>query len=111
VACIALQAQVSCSGLSYVKSFPFPTRKTHASLIDPKGRSAWLSDARKGGLGGCVWAAHGAWAWDKDRSSPVVLQENFFHRDPRPPAQGGTGEEIEWYRHCWAPFVDKFTRR
>ncbi|GKT85752.1 LOW QUALITY PROTEIN: glycoside hydrolase family 5 protein [Colletotrichum tofieldiae] len=68
----------------YVKSWPFPTRVSHRTRVDPEGRSAWLSaksDASKPqnyGLGKCVWRAHGVWDWDEAKKSPKVLQKDYF---------------------------------
>lgn len=98
----------------YVKSWPWPTRISHRTVVDPKGRSAWLScDSttpvdRPRGLGSCVWRAHGVWDWDEQKQSPVVLQKDYFDRDHRP---GREGNRIEWYRDCYAPFVLKFSQR
>lgn len=89
----------------YVKSWPFPTRKSHKSIVDPMGKSAWLPDK---GLGECVWRAHGAWQWDKQREQPVVLCEDFFTHDPRP---GKGKREIEWYKDCYAPFIRRLSER
>lgn len=89
----------------YVKSWPWPSRKTHRSIIDPLGKSAWLDDAP---LGQCVWRAHGAWEWNRDKDEPVVLRQDFFTRDPRP---GGPNERVEWYRDCYGPFLRRFTDR
>ncbi|PWN34679.1 glycoside hydrolase [Meira miltonrushii] len=89
----------------YVKSWPFPTRKSHKSVVDPMGKSVWLSDK---GSGECVWRAHGAWQWDKQREQPVVLCEDFFTHDPRP---GKGKKEIEWYKDCYAPFIHRLSER
>lgn len=98
----------------YVKSWPFPTRLSHRTLVDPKGRSAWLQagpDAgvdRPRGMGGCIWRAHGVWDWDEKKKGPVVLQPDYFEYDHRP---GREAVRIEWYRDCYAPFVRKFSER
>lgn len=89
----------------YVKSWPFPSRQTHKSIIDPLGKSAWLKDST---LGQCVWRAHGAWEWDKEKQEPVILRQDFFTRDPRP---GQQNRRIEWYRECYAPFISQFSKR
>lgn len=89
----------------YVKSWPWPTRRTHYSTVDPLGKSAWLSDA---GMKQCVWRAHGAWQWDERKKQPVVLADDFFARDPRPDMGK---RRIEWYRDCYAPFIQKFIQR
>lgn len=102
----------------YVRSWPFPTRVSHQSLVDPKGRSAWLpstagseDDAlvdRPQGMGQCLWRAHGVWDWDEQTQKPVVLKQDYFSHDHRP---GRESSRIEWYRDCYAPFVLKFAER
>lgn len=89
----------------YVKSWPFPTRRSHNSIVDPMGKSAWSPDK---GMGECIWRAHGAWQWDKQREQPVILSEDHFTHDPRP---GKGKREIEWYRDCYAPFVQRICDR
>lgn len=99
----------------YVKSWPHPTRKTHNSLVDPKGRSVWLPTGdgteeinRPRGLGQCVWRSHGVWSWDEQEKVAVIHQDDYFERDHRP---GREGEPLEWYRDCWAPFLLKLSER
>ncbi|KAF6830553.1 glycoside hydrolase family 5 protein [Colletotrichum plurivorum] len=93
----------------YVKSWPFPTRVSHKSVVEPKGRSAWLSSKEKNhGLGECVWRAHGAWEWDDAKKSAKVLQEDYFEVDHQP---GREGRPIEWYRDFYAPFLKRFSER
>lgn len=99
----------------YVKSWPWPTRQSHQTLVDPKGRAAWLTGSgtdavadRPRGMGRCVWRAHGVWDWDEQKSCPVVLKRDYFDHDHRP---GREAHKIEWYRDCYAPFVLKFTER
>lgn len=98
----------------YVKSWPWPTRMSHYTFVDPKGRSAWLSTGsvdevdRPRGLGQCVWLAHGVWEWDKETKGPVITDPSYFEVDHRP---GRQGKEIEWYRDCYAPFLRRFSQR
>jgi hypothetical protein len=98
----------------YVKSWPFPTRISHQSLVDPGGRSAWLPAGlernvnRPRGMGQCVWRAHGAWNWDAAQKKAVVLQPDYFEYDHRP---GRETTRIEWYRDCYAPFLHRFAER
>jgi hypothetical protein len=89
----------------YVKSWPFPSRQSHKSIVDPLSKSAWLKDSM---LGQCVWRAHGAWEWNTEKKEPVILRQDFFTRDPRP---GQQSRRIEWYRECYAPFINKFSAR
>ena len=83
----------------YVKSWPFPTRVSHKSIIDPKGKECWLEEE------GCIWRKHGVWEWDESKNEPVVLQYDYFEKDHR------TGERLEWYRDCYGPFLKKFDER
>ena len=98
----------------YVKSWPFPTRVSHRSLIDPHGRSIWLSpekqtsDKTSRGLGQCVWQAHGVWVWDGQKKAAVILEDDYFNLDHRP---GRQGTHIEWYRDFYAPFLQQFLKR
>ncbi|KAF4983371.1 hypothetical protein FZEAL_1223 [Fusarium zealandicum] len=98
----------------YVKSWPWPTRVSHKSMVNPKGRSAWLSlddgeaVGHGRGMGQCVWRAHGVWAWDEQKKIARVLNDDYFEVDHRP---GREGKPIEWYRDCYAPFLEKFSRR
>jgi hypothetical protein len=100
----------------YVKSWPFPTRVSHCSLVDPNGRSAWLSpngetaeaEHPSRGMGQCAWRAHGVWDWDEQKQVAVVLQDDYFDVDHRP---GREGMQIEWYRDFYAPFLQRFSER
>ncbi|CAM1510681.1 Fc.00g010160.m01.CDS01 [Cosmosporella sp. VM-42] len=98
----------------YVKSWPFPTRISHRSVVDPKGRSAWLShDPNTSpfgsqGMGQCVWKAHGVWEWDDKKQTPVVLRPEYFDTDHRP---GREGQKVEWYRDFYGPFLQRFSER
>ncbi|CAG9941770.1 unnamed protein product [Clonostachys rosea f. rosea IK726] len=98
----------------YVKSWPFPTRVSHRSYLDPKGRSAWLPvdggkpANQRHGLGECVWKAHGVWSWDEKKKTAKILHRNYFDVDHRP---GREGTKIEWYHDFYAPFLKKFCDR
>ncbi|WYZ44950.1 hypothetical protein EsH8_VIII_000266 [Colletotrichum jinshuiense] len=101
----------------YIKSWPFPTRISHRSVIDPKGRSAWLAPATaksegslapNHGLGECVWRAHGVWEWDESKKQPRVLQKDYFEVDHRPDREG---TPLEWYRDFYGPFLKRFSDR
>lgn len=91
----------------YVRSWPWPTRVSHYSEVDPKGKSVWA------GQSGCLWQRHGAWRWVKDTQKPVVVREDFFSHDPRPNDVAGSssGRKIEWYRDFYTPFVTRFAER
>ncbi|KAF4465848.1 glycoside hydrolase family 5 [Fusarium albosuccineum] len=112
--CLALGSGYAQEVNYYVKSWPWPTRVSHKSMIDPKGRSAWLSlddgepIGHGRGLGKCVWHAHGVWEWDDKKQVAQVFNDDYFEVDHRP---GRQGKPIEWYRDCYAPFLEKFSRR
>ena len=68
----------------------FGPYKSGTTLVDPRGRSAWLSaawdDARYGWkrdpgwkLGECLWAQHGVW----DPSSDTLVKKEYFARHPK----------------------------
>ncbi|KAL9931302.1 hypothetical protein V8E36_009812 [Tilletia maclaganii] len=54
----------------YVKSFPFPTKLSHYSLIQPPpptpdSPALWRADGPTRGQ--CLWRMHDVWAWDEGR--------------------------------------------
>ncbi|CAO1629120.1 unnamed protein product [Parajaminaea phylloscopi] len=95
----------------YVRSWPWPTKVSHTSAVDPKGHRIWKS---RGGdpNDDCLWKDHGAWHWDAKTNRPVVLRDDFFTHDPRAEGDGGRpGRKVEWYSDFYAPFVSKFSER
>lgn len=64
----------------YTRSFPMPTRLTSSSLINLAGKKAWQEDGPTGGR--CLWELHGVWGWDSNKQERVVLQEDYFAKDP-----------------------------
>nr|GAT45946.1 predicted protein [Mycena chlorophos] len=87
---------VSC----WTCSFPMPTKKTNAAILNTKGRKAWRPDGLS--LGECIWAMHGVWGWDKNKDAAVVLRENYFTRHP------ATGTAVDWYTDFYFPFLRKW---
>lgn len=88
----------------YVRSWPWPTKVSHQSEVDPQGRSIWKEN--------CLWRQHGAWDWDPKLDRPIVQREDFFTHDPRPEIAGGhPGRKVEWYRDFYAPFLARFSER
>lgn len=84
----------------YVKTWPFPTRKTHDSLIDPDGKTIWRN-------GACPWKSHGVWKWDEDSKQAQVASEQYFSVDQR----GEKPRPVEWYKDFYLPFIQRFTAR
>ncbi|WFD30541.1 hypothetical protein MSPP1_001562 [Malassezia sp. CBS 17886] len=97
----------------YVKSWPFPSRRSHRSRVDP-GPGVWLPTGASAPMAntrtarGCVWREHGVWTWDTAKQKPVVLQSDYFSVDPRP---GQNRRAVEWYADFYAPFVRAFAGR
>lgn len=93
----------------YVRSWPFPTKVSHQTRIDP-GAGAWLPPnaafASTRLDTGCVWREHGVWAWDAQKEKPVVLQNDYFHIDPRP---GQHRRPVEFYTDFYKPFLHRFS--
>lgn len=94
----------------YVKSWPFPSRMSHKTRVDPK-KSVWIAprefpNTRKSS--GCIWREHGVWEWDAQKNKPIVLQADYFSVDPRP---GQGRRKIEFYQDLYAPFLHAFSER
>jgi hypothetical protein len=81
----------------YVKSWPFPTKKSHDRVINPRHLSAWTEEA------GCVWKEHGVWKLD-DNANPVLADPAYFSKHPV------TGEKISFYRDCYMPIVNRYNK-
>lgn len=79
----------------YVKSWPFPTRKSHTHVINSSRTSAWLPGQS------CIWRQHGVWKLD-DLGNPVLVDSAYFSKNP------ATGEKIEFYRDFYVPFVNRY---
>ncbi|PKI84859.1 hypothetical protein MVES_000809 [Malassezia vespertilionis] len=97
----------------YVKSWPFPSRVSHRTRVDPRAR-AWIARAENDRFvstrksDGCIWREHGVWEWDAGMRKPVVLQADYFSVDPRP--KHGR-RKVEWYCDFYAPFIAAFHAR
>ncbi|KAF7343271.1 Glycoside hydrolase family 5 protein [Mycena venus] len=85
------------------RSFPMPTSKTSAAVLNTGKRKAWRADGPT--MGECVWAMHGVWGWDRNKDVGVVLRENYFVKNP------GTGKKIDWYTDFYYPFLHKWVNR
>jgi hypothetical protein len=88
--------------------------KSGAALIDPQGKSAWLSsdyDDTKYGwkrdpgwrLGECLWAQHGVW----DPANDTVLKKDYFGKDPK----NGATIDTEYYtNNYWLPHYRSYSK-
>lgn len=87
----------------------FGPHQTGRELVDPEGKSAWLSsdyDDTKYGwkrdpgwkLGECLWAQHGVW----DPSSDLLLQKDYFSKTPK------TGEKLDYEKFTNSYFLDHY---
>ncbi|KAL5377948.1 hypothetical protein PMIN06_010933 [Paraphaeosphaeria minitans] len=85
--------------------------KSGSTLVDPKGKSAWLSSSyddtkygwkRDSGwrLGQCLWAQHGVW----DPATNTLLKKDYFAKDPR----NGVTIDYEYFSNHW--FLDHWRR-
>ena len=85
--------------------------KSGTALVDPEGKSAWLSrdyDDTKYGwkrdpewrLGECLWAQHGIW----DPATDTLLKKDYFAKDPR----NGATIDYEYFNNHW--FMDHYRR-
>jgi hypothetical protein len=57
-----------------------PTKKTSTTLLNTSKRKAWRPDGPTNGH--CLWELHHVWGWDNVKDQPVVLQENYFSKNP-----------------------------
>ena len=65
---------------TWTRSFPMPTKKTSTTLLNISKRKAWRPDGPTNGR--CLWELHHVWGWDNVKDQPVVLQENYFSKNP-----------------------------
>ncbi|KZO92417.1 glycoside hydrolase family 5 protein [Calocera viscosa TUFC12733] len=102
--------------LDYYEFGSMGPRRTGTVTVDPKGRTAWLSeDDEPGGvstwgwtrgeewkLGICPWALHGVW----DPSSGLCLRPDYFaHPRDRP------DKDVVFVRDYWLPHWQEYVRR
>lgn len=88
--------------------------KSGSQLIDPEGKSAWLSpdydDSRYGWkrdpgwrMGECLWAQHGVW----DPTSDTCLKKDYFGKDPK---NGATIDYEYFTNHYWLPHYRLYSK-
>jgi len=80
----------------WVRSWPWPTRRTGFRLLNKSGTSAWLNGQE------CIWKSHGVWGMDESTGEPKVLKSDYFVTHPE------TGETLSFNKDFYLPFVTKF---
>ncbi|CAD6570060.1 MAG: hypothetical protein TREMPRED_005575 [Tremellales sp. Tagirdzhanova-0007] len=78
----------------YVRSFPWPTRRSHTVTGNPTSACAW-SD------GQCPWEKAGVWCWSEVKSQAIALQEDYFAQDRK-------GRKVNFYQDFYFPFVRRW---
>lgn len=81
----------------YIKSWPFPTRKSHDRWINQSRTSAWLPGQS------CIWRQHGVWDLNS-KGEPVLVDSAYFSKHPK------TGEPVDFYRDFYVPFVNRYAQ-
>ncbi|KAI9260260.1 glycoside hydrolase superfamily [Sporodiniella umbellata] len=80
----------------YVKSWPFPTKKSHDRVINASGISAWLD-------GECIWKKNGVWKMN-DQGKPELIDTHYFSKNP------STGQKVSFYDDFYKPLVNRFSK-
>ncbi|CAO3590368.1 unnamed protein product [Absidia cylindrospora] len=80
----------------YIKSWPFPTKKSHSRVINASKTSAWSGNQT------CIWKQHGVWGLKDDK--PVLLASDYFSKHPE------TGKKVDFYQDFYVPFVNKYAQ-
>ncbi|KAI7892581.1 glycoside hydrolase superfamily [Mucor mucedo] len=81
----------------YIKSWPFPTKKSHDRVINGSKTSAWLDNK-------CIWKEHGVWKTDEVTNEPVLLNSDYFSVHPV------TGQKISFYDDFYVPLVNRYVK-
>ena len=77
----------------YVRTFPFPTRKSHYVDGNATGAKAWTGE--------CPWEKAGVWRWSESKNQPVALRDDYFRKD-------ASGREVNFYSDFYWPFVRRW---
>jgi hypothetical protein len=80
----------------YIKSWPFPTKKSHDRIINTSRVSAWLTE--------CVWKEHGVWKSDQVTGDPVLVDSHYFSKHPV------TGKKVSFYDDFYVPLVNRYAQ-
>ncbi|KAL4208440.1 glycoside hydrolase [Rhizopus microsporus] len=93
--CFALGAGIPQSVGVYVKSWPFPTKKSHDRVINASKVSAWVDH--------CIWKEHGVWKVD-DHGNPQLVNTHYFSKHPV------TGKKVSFYNDFYKPLVNRYVK-
>ncbi|KAI8980242.1 glycoside hydrolase superfamily [Pilobolus umbonatus] len=80
----------------YIKTWPFPTKKSHDRIINENKVSIWSQS--------CIWKQHGVWTVDEKTGDPVLLDTQYFSKDPV------TGKKINFYDDFYTPLVNRYAQ-
>lgn len=95
----ALQSWALGMGLAqevdfYVKSWPWPTKRSGTKILNTEKESAWLPGVE------CIWKQHGVWEITS-AGQPVLIQSNYFSKKM-------DGTPIDFYKDFYTPFIRGF---
>ena len=80
----------------FIKSWPFPTKKSHDRMINESQTSAWLNKK-------CIWRDHGVWKIDES-GEPSLVDSHYFSKHPV------TGEKVSFYDDFYVPLVNRYAK-
>ncbi|KAF1806066.1 glycoside hydrolase superfamily [Mucor lusitanicus] len=80
----------------YIKSWPFPTKKSHDRIINTSRVSAWTGE--------CIWKEHGVWRPDETTGDPVLVDSHYFSKHP------ATGQKISFYDDFYVPLANRYAK-
>lgn len=83
----------------YVRTFPWPTRKSHTITANPTGANVWRRDGPTEGE--CPWEKEGVWRWSDKKNAAMAMQEDYFSKDRK-------GNKVVFYTDCYFPFVKRW---
>lgn len=84
---------------NWVRTFPWPTRRSGSTLLNPSGVSVWRADGPT--KGECPWEREGVWRWSAQKGRAVPLQSDYFAKDR-------DGNKVDFYRDHFYPFVKRW---
>ena len=84
---------------NWVRTFPFPTRRSGLVLLNPSGVSVWRKDGPTEGQ--CPWEREGVWRWSDQKGRAVPLQSDYF-------VKARDGGKVDFYKDFYYPFVKRW---